>query len=341
MISTEAVPHTGAAETARLFNSALGAAALSAANELGLLERLRDEPAVGVASFCAEHDLHEESVVSICRALAAVDVLELTPDGQVRPGRLFATAYREKGYFLWLVRGYGHMLEHLADHCRLTNRPADPNDRTFVRRRGKYIALAGHDYGARFVDGHVEAIVNERPFRVAADLGCGAAGRLIDLVGERDAVRGVGIEIDEDAVRLARANVAAAGLADRISIVHADATALDRRPEFDRVDLLCSFFMGHDLWPRPRCRRVLEGLPIVFPSLERFLLCDTHREHHGDVRETPIFVLAFELTHAVMGQRIPTATEWLELFDEVGLRCAGAHRIGIPSSTIFDLRIRC
>jgi hypothetical protein len=335
------VDSSSTVRTARLFNSSVGAAALSAATELGLLERVRRDGDLDVGGFCQEHHLHVPSVFAICRSLACFDILALLPDGhRVRPGAQFRAAYEDKGYFLWLVRGYGHLLEHLAELCYLRNRPADPDDRAFVRRQGKHIALAGLDYGARFVDPYFNAMLDDEPFHVIADLGCGSAGRLIDIVRARPHVRGLGVELNEDAVKLAQENVRDAGLEPRLCIVGGDVTQLTSRQDFQDVDLLCSFFMGHDLWPRARCRRILSDLQTVFPSMKRFLLCDTHRYDVESTEEMPTFVMAFELTHAVMGQSIPSQAEWLDLFADVGLACVKAQPVGIPFSTIFDVRPR-
>jgi phenylpyruvate C(3)-methyltransferase len=326
-------------DTAQLFNSAVAAGALSAAMELGLLDRLHHDGVTDLDRFCDEGDLHLPSVSALCRALACFQILEVTSDGaSVRPGVMFHAAYDDKGYFLWLVRGYGHLMEHLADFCHRRNRPDDPDDRAFVRRQGRHIALAGRDYGARFVDPCFRAIVDTERFNVVADLGCGSAARLIDLAQSHAHVRGLGVEINTEATALARERVRAAGLADRVHIVQADVMQLNNRAEFDDVDLVCSFFMGHDLWPRARCRRILADLPSVFPSMTRFLLCDTHRSELDTAERMPTFALAFELTHAVMGQQIPSETEWRDLFTEAGWTCVKAQRIGIPFSTIFDLR---
>ena len=339
LTATPAVQTSTRAATAQLFNSAVAAASLAAATELGLLERLHRDGGADLDVFCREVDLHAPSIAALCRSLACFDIVEMSADSSlVRAGGLFPAVYEEKGYFLWLVRGYGHLLEHLADFCRQRNRPADPDDRAFVRRQGKHIALAGRDYGSRYVDPYFNALLDAEPFSVIADIGCGSAARLIEIVRARPQVRGLGIELNDDAVALASENVRALGLTDRIHILCGDATQLAGRPEFDDVDLLCTFFMGHDLWPRPRCRRILRDLRTVFPSLRRVLLCDTHRCDLPPGEQMPTFVLAFELTHAVMGQRIPSAAEWLELFAEVGLTCVKAQPIGIPFSTIFDLR---
>ena len=328
-------------ESARLFNSVVAGYAVVAACELGLLVELERGDEVHVPSFCGRAGLHEPSVVGILRALACFRIVELSADGEVaRRGDAFAEAYGEKGYFLWLLKGYGYLLGNLADLARLANRPPDDDDTSFVRRSPRHIAEAGRDYGSRFVDRYFEAVLNDEPFEVVCDLGCGSAERLLKIAGRRPDVRCVGVDIDAKVVGLARERVREASLEGRVVVLEGDLRNLSPRPEFEEVELLLSFFVGHDVWPRERCARVLRELPGLFPRVRRFLLCDTFRSDAAPSPDLPTFTLGFELTHGVMGQYIPSESEWLALFEEAGWSCVGTHAVGIPFSAIFDLRPR-
>jgi len=53
------------------------------------------------------------------------------------------------------------------------------------------------------------------------DLGCGPAYLAIELA-KRSSLRFIAVDLDSEAVRIARKNVAAAGLSDRISVEHGD-----------------------------------------------------------------------------------------------------------------------
>lgn len=65
------------------------------------------------------------------------------------------------------------------------------------------------------------------------DLHCGGGRWLIAMASRFPAVRLTGIEFEADSVARARANVAEAGLADRISIEHGELTALGPHGTFD------------------------------------------------------------------------------------------------------------
>jgi len=322
------------AHTASIFNSTIAAAAIAAMFEHGLFEALQQNEAVHVREFCEKAGLHQPATASLLYALACYNIVALSPaQDVVRPGKAFADTYKDKGYFLWLVRGYGNLWQNLSELIE-----SGKGNINSVGRNGHYVAKAGRDYGAQFVDEYFNDMLYQMPFQVAADLGCGSAMRLINLAQQNPAFRGIGIDINEGAVKLAQEAVAAANLQNRLTVVRADASRLEARPEFAEVEVLFCFFMGHDLWPRPNCLKVLRQIRAVFPRLKRFLLSDTHRADLPASRQIPIFTLGFEVTHAVMGQAIPSAAEWLDLFAEAGWNCVERRDIGIPFSAIFDLR---
>lgn len=321
-------------ETTRLYNSAIGASAIAASMELGLFDAIQNDGSLDIEAFCTEHDLHPWSVTSILLVLARFEFVTVSADRKTATkGERFQEAFEDKGYFLWLMRGYGNLLQNLATIVKENNCTTDG-----IGRDGKYIAMAGRDYGARYVDPHFTEAMAEMPFTVAADLGCGSAERLMGLARARPDFRGVGVEVNKGAVDLARRSVKAAGLDDRVQVVHFDVKNLVFQPEFEDVEVLFCFFMGHDLWPRPNCLRAFTSIRQAFPNLKRFLFSDTYRSDLPIPGETPIFTLGFEFTHDLMGQYIPSVAEWEDLFVEAGWDCKGKRDLSIPFSAIFDLR---
>lgn len=320
--------------TANLFNAAIASSSISAAFDLGLLEALQGSGRVHLDEFCRDRELHGESIEALVYALRCFQIVELDPDDSnaVERGKHFAETYREKGYFFWLHRGYGDFIQQLSSLSRNKNRNGS------YPRNGELIAVAGRDYGDQFVDAHFEEFLGQSPARFAADLGCGCCERLIKLAQRWPELRGVGVEINEATVLRARQSITAANLEDRLTIVQADVANLDQMSEFAEVDLIFCFFMAHDLWPRENCIRAFRNIRKVFPSAKRFLLSDTFRSKLSPSQDIPTFTLGFELTHAVMGQYIPTVDEWFDLFDEAGWHCVEQRNIGIPFSSIFDLR---
>jgi SAM-dependent methyltransferase len=71
--------------------------------------------------------------------------------------------------------------------------------------------------------GPLLAFADVGPDDLLVDLGCGD-GRIVVEAARRTGCRARGVELDRDLAERARAAVAAAGLADRVEIVHGDAT---------------------------------------------------------------------------------------------------------------------
>jgi hypothetical protein len=324
---------------AALFNSSLTAFAISAADELGFFDEFNDTAKVDLDSFVTERALHGQSVRALVDALAHAGVVEVLRTNPVvlTKGAEFDDVWRNKGYFRWLIRGYGEMLSRAADFCDPTFRgTADP----MSHRDGRSIAIAGKDYGGHFVDPVVDTIVDGLDFTVGVDLGCGSANRIIRLARRHENKRFIGIDMDRGAVDVARKAVAAAGLTDRVTVVHDDVRDLADRPEYADADLAFSFFLGHDFWPRENCLRTLTQIQRRLPKARDFLFSDTYRSPGLDSiegGEPPVFTLGFELTHALMGQHVPTPTEWVDLFEDSVWRLENRHALGIAYSDVFHL----
>ena len=84
----------------------------------------------------------------------------------------------------------------------------------------------------KVVDGCL-AIVQPRKDELLVDLGCGDGRWLISAVRDYGC-RAVGVEIDRDVAALATRNVKAAGLSDRVTVIHGDA----RRYDLAGVDIV-------------------------------------------------------------------------------------------------------
>ena len=72
-------------------------------------------------------------------------------------------------------------------------------------------------------------LANVGPTDVVYDLGCGD-GRIPIMAAAKFGARGVGIELDNDLVKLGRANAAKAGVADRVEFRLEDLFKTDVRP---------------------------------------------------------------------------------------------------------------
>ncbi len=311
-----------------VFNNTVSAFAISAAWELGLLDRVDTAGrAVDLEGFARENDLDVESVLAIAHALAQAGVVVLDANA-VTAGPLFADTLLKKGYFYWLTRGCGELFTTMPELVRNANRVGD-----FVRRDYNAIGLAAKDAGARFVDPPFYRLIADRGLTRGADIGCGSGGRLVELARRDERFRGVGVDIADDALALAANAIAAAGVTDRVSVVKDDATRLRDRPEYRDVEFVSMFMVGHDLWPRQDCLASLKMLEEAFPAATDLVVCDTYRSEIAPDDPHPVFTLGFETAHAVMGQEVPTLGEWEEVLSEAGWHMVDRIEFELPPYT--------
>ncbi|BCY09070.1 methyltransferase domain-containing protein [Actinoplanes sp. L3-i22] len=325
---------TGAAggSAAQLFNASIAAFAVVAADEIGLLAAAGRGDPVDLSTFAKQEDLHEPSVRAVATALAGAGVLVIDCD-LAEPGPAFAEVHATKGFFTWLLGGCGELLRTTGAVSRNAGRTG-----RFITRDARAIAEGCGDFGARFIDPVFDQAFGGRRFRCVADLGCGAGARLIRALRADPRATGIGVDLAPAAVAEARERLAEAGLADRAVVIEADVHDLPRHPQFQRVDFVTSFLMGHDFWPRDRCRQVLRGLRRAFPAATDFALCDTYRAEQPAGADLPILTLGFEYVHALMGQQIPTLAEWRAVLPDSGWRIAHEHPLRLPpQSVIFHL----
>ncbi|KAF5025561.1 hypothetical protein F66182_2369 [Fusarium sp. NRRL 66182] len=329
-------------DVAGIFNSYVAACGIAAAWDVGLLDQVRINKAVEMDSFAAEQGLDKRSCRGLVSALITADVLKYEGD-LVVSGRLLDDAYRAKGLFHWLALGSGSVFSRMHSMMRIKNREGD-----YFSRDSADIAYACRDANEQFIDPvFLKALAPTKlNFTSAVDLGSGSGTRLMQLLDQVPNSTGIGIDIAGPAIKRALADAKKRGYGGRITFLEGDVRRLEYRQEFAQVDLITSFLMGHDFWPREDCIKSLRMLRSAFPSVQKFFLCDTMRilvdnpQTRYAVSEdaVPIFTLGFEFGHALMDVTLPTVEEWEGVFEPGGWRCVEQHHMMPPSLTVlFEL----
>ncbi len=327
---------TGDAESAvaRIFNASVAASAVSAAWEIGALDELSGHGVLDVNKFASERHLDRTAALALFRALAAVGIVE-RDDVKVVPAAHFAEVYRARSFFHWLSRGSADLFRRMPEVLVAENRVGD-----FRRRDSAAIAYACREISTFCYDPWFRKAVDGLDFEVTAvaDLGCGSGDRVLQLLRRFPTARGVGVDIARPALASPADAAAAAELADRVLFVEADVLAMEPREEFLGVELLTSFMMGHDFWPRQSCVATLRRLRELFPETRRFLLGDATRTVGIPDDELPVFTLGFEVAHDLMGTFIPTVADWESVFEEGGWLLRRKHTIDLAvGEVIFEL----
>ncbi|MEU8993753.1 class I SAM-dependent methyltransferase [Streptomyces caniferus] len=315
--------------SAELFNSSIATWAVSAAWDIGIFRALDGAEAFDIPAYAEEKELHEPSLRATVRALTYADVVEVDGD-RVTRGATFEEFSRSKGLFQWLTKGYGSLFQRMGEVTHTDGRSGD-----FIRRDATAVSIACRDVNEVFMDEAFFGALADLEFSVAADLGCGSGERLVQLARRDPTVRCVGIDIAKGAIDVGEKALAENGLQHRVKLIQGDARKLSQYPEFKDVELMTSYLMGHDFWPREDCVALLRSIRTELPQLKYFLLCDTHRDTTNPVSELPVFTLGFETAHALMGQYIPSHAEWESVFEEAGWKCTKQHVYSTPSSTVI------
>ncbi|MFI9841236.1 class I SAM-dependent methyltransferase [Nonomuraea sp. NPDC051941] len=327
-------PRPAGAAVAGIYNSAVAAFAISAAWEIGALDALRERGVIDPLEFAAEHGLDDNAARAMFAALAAADVVT-RQDAKVLAGPHLDEVYRHKAFFHWLTVGSVSLFADMANVARTDNRVG-----RFYSRNAPAIGYACRDINRLSFEPVFFTALDKIGFTPAAvaDLGTGSGERLVQLLDRYPGARGVGLDIAPSALTDAQGYLAGLGLGDRVELIEADATALDPDPRFAEVELLTCFMMGHDFWPREQCVASLRRLREAFPNARKFLLGDTARTRGIPEAEMPVFTLAFEVAHDLMGVYLPTLEEWEGVFTESGWKLDQVHHVEVPTdSVIYEL----
>lgn len=317
-----------------IFNSAVATPAIGAAWELGALDEINENGKLSIVDFAGRADVHHRSAVAMFTALANVRIVERRDD-LVVPGPVFAEVFESKSLFHWLSQGCGQLYSRMPHVMRNANRVGD-----YYYRDAQAISFACREINTKYFDPAFWSAMNGLGFEFSkvADLGCASGGRLMAIAEKYPNVRGIGVDVAGPALEVGIAEVAANGLADRLSFIEADAREIAPRPEYTDVDLLTCFMMGHDFWPRDNCVKSLRRLREAFPNARRFLLGDATKVTGVADERLPMFTLGFETAHALMDVYMPTLDEWDGVFEEGGWRCVNKHIIDtLTVSVVFEL----
>jgi len=317
-----------------IFNSAVAAFALSAAWELGALDELRVAGVLDAEDFARRRGLDTASTVGMFRALASVHVVT-REDTKVTPAEHFDEAFRTRSFFHWLNRGSAELFREMPSVLANENRFG-----SYYRRDPAAIAYACREINEICYDPAFWDVMNNLDFEFTqvVDLGCGSGGRLMDILDRYPGTTGIGVEIANPSLEVARAEAAEAGYGERTTFVQGDVLRLEPDPRFEQVELITCFMMGHDFWPRESCVATLRRLREVFPAARRFVLGDATRTVGIPDDELPAFTLGFELGHDMMGTFIPTIADWESVFAEGGWELVRTNRIEMAAGeVVFEL----
>jgi SAM-dependent methyltransferase len=168
----------------------------------------------------------------------------------------------------------------------------------------------------------------------AVDVHCGGGRWLIAMAQRFPALELVGVEFEPDSVARARANVAAAGLEDRIRIKEAD---VDRPADAGRFDLAYFQYALHSLSDPPRAlaaawEGLRDGGRLLVLDWPLPSNVDEFRTRHGEL------IAGVQLDELFQGTRLATREQFAAWFDAAGL--GAPHVIDLPSGASLFVLVR-
>lgn len=320
--------------SADLFNGYVGASVVFALHQTGVLSAIRREP-LDLGQLAAATGIGRDRLRPLVDAAVRLGILWRNDDG-IALTAAGAEAVTNAGYFVWALGGYADVFRNLGDWVR--------GEKEFGADFGRdpvMVAQGSALCDQSFMSPVFLDVLDRLDFGCIADLGCGSGARLMGIAARYPGRTGLGIDISADACAVGRRHVAAAGLADRIRIHHADVTGEVGELEWrERVDLVTSFLLMHDLFAATDPPEALfDRLRQTFPNARRYVLADTNLTP-APVQPPPIHSVAFELLHGVMGVPLRATDEYERIFTRAGLTIAERRSLGVPNTWLYVLEAR-
>jgi len=311
------------------------AALLEIADELGIFGLLETGVARTVEELAAAAATPMHRMESFLGALAAAGlVIRDSPARSVRVTDAFPQLRTAAGYLCWSLKANRPFIENslafFKDHdsaSRLHTR--DSRDVAVTTR---WVGLSD------FYPEDLATLVNARPSHLV-DLGAGAARLLIDALIELPDATAVALDISAAACAVAAEEAAAAGVADRLSVVQRSIESLADDPSpIAGADVIHSGFAFHDLVPDAATfDAVLRGCKKALTP-RGFLAITDAVPYSATARERKFSSLFTYLHEGFMNVRLPTEEDWRATFLAAGFSdiTISSHRM--PGARLFIVK---
>lgn len=307
------------------------AALLEMADRLNILPLLERGEPVTAAELAVAAEVPEEGMSGFVSALVAAALLVPAGVKDFRIADDFADRIHESGYLTWSLRANQPYLQNPAAFLR---DPAGAAEQ--FQRNGREVAVSSRWIGSQsFYPAATETILDARPKRIA-DLGAGAAGLLIDLLGRLPECTGVALDMSAGACQEAARAALAAGVGDRLDVVERPIQSIADDPTpVAGADVIHAGFVFHDIVKEGdvfdrvlrQCREALRpGGIMAITDAVPFAAAERERR----------FSALFSYLHAgFMDVALPPEEDWLDRFRQAGFdqaRCV-PHRF--PGGRLF------
>jgi SAM-dependent methyltransferase len=240
--------------------------------------------------------------------------------------------YHYRGYFTVAVGGFSPLFRTMSEILQGL-------EATEKFMRVDQLVARGCEHNWEFQAPVLDTAVQDLPWTKVVDLGCGSGKRLLHLLGNHPGGHGVGVDINTELCAIAQQNAEGAGESHRFSVVRADLADILSHPlsypQITDANLVMSFFLLHHFARNSEeYERTLRLLRQAFPEATYFIMVDGYRVS-DDTSTRPIFSIAFELFHEMLGVRLPTLVEHYQALGRAGFSIVRKVPFGYPNEWLF------
>jgi len=267
--------------------------------------------------------------------ISGAGIINLSPDklSYTVNESAYYSLQAEIGYLKFILQGYNEVFTETV--------PLAKGEKQYwkdIRRNDDGVSEFLLTYSQN-VEPAVFETVGDLGFKKMAYLGCGNAVRLIELCKSNPDAKAVGVEIDPKVAKIARENIKAAGLSDRIEILEEDLSSWVDRPQKD-VDLVLFIVgMAHDfLKNKERAYSVFWKMKNNISPNARMVLEDINIQENNDPWSGMTINKGFELVHALMGVNLGTREKYESVFKHFGWEVEFVRGTGLANAWIYVIK---
>lgn len=320
-----------AAHTAQIAaDLAATTALIEIGEQLGVSHFLQTTESFTAADFADVANVPEDAAKEYLEAMRAA-ALVISAGEQFRAADDFAEHRHTAGYLSWSLTANRPFIDFASDYLR------DPVvAREKYQRDGRHVAVSSRWIGEQaFYPAVIDLITSRAPKRLV-DLGAGAAGLLIHVLGQLPASTAVALDLSSGACAEATRAAGLAGLTDRLTVVERSIQSLvDDQSPLQGADFIHAGFVFHDMLPEEEstfdavlavCRSALApgGILAITDSVP----------YASDDRERR-FSAWFTYTHHLMGRQLLSEDQWVAKLADAGFSTVEHDRHRFPAGRLF------
>lgn len=283
---------------------------LGALSEIGFFEEVQKNNKVNLDKFSRCNQLNFYYLKAICDYLFILGFLTREKGNYFLSEKGTKLIKRARGAYD-LLYAYFPIFENLVPLLR--------GQKCYGKdffRRGKYVAKGTAELALYLPFPESVAIFKKYYVNSVLDLACGSADFLISICSQSK-IRGIGIDISDDAVRYAQERVKEANLDKQIKIVVGDMFNLKTLPaDFKEVDAISIMFALHEFLyeDSEKVIKFLNQIKSIFPN-RYLLIIELLHQSAKKLQLNPSGIVEHHLFHAVSKQGFAKISLWHSLFE--------------------------